>query len=184
VDKTSKTKGTILYNLNSKEIFVSRNVVHHDHILPYTSSSTSTNWYYNLSFSSPEYVVQTNSDWQSTTSTHEPDSSSITPIQSTTANTPNETSPTSPNDTQPQFDPPTRPVRTKHMHSYLSDFVCNQTSSLADCSSKGSIYPISEYHSLSQLSQTHHAYTMSITHIHLNHNLILKHVCMSPDKGL
>jgi hypothetical protein len=39
-------KGVILYDLNSKEIFLSRNVTHHDHILPYKSSSATINWQY------------------------------------------------------------------------------------------------------------------------------------------
>jgi hypothetical protein len=34
-------KGAILYDLHSKEIFLSRNVTHHDHILPYKPSSSS-----------------------------------------------------------------------------------------------------------------------------------------------
>jgi hypothetical protein len=42
-------KGVILYDLNSKEIFLSRNVVHHDHILPY-HCSTRPAWHYHTSF--------------------------------------------------------------------------------------------------------------------------------------
>jgi hypothetical protein len=82
-----------------------------------------------------------------------------TPQTSSPSLTPN----TTPSD-QIQNLPNIRPVRTKHVPSYLSDFVCNQASSSPDHSSKGILYPISEYHSLSQLSQTHHAYTLSVTH--------------------
>jgi hypothetical protein len=43
-------KGTILYDLHNKEIFVSRNVTHHDNILPYVSCSTSPKWHYHASY--------------------------------------------------------------------------------------------------------------------------------------
>jgi hypothetical protein len=155
-------KGTILYDLKSKEIFVSRNVVHHDHILPYTSSSTSPNWHYHLRFSSPDSIDHTDNepvDSQSPIPTHEPNIFS-TPITPTPLNVTSST----PNDSTSDQTPSTRPVRAKHVPSYLSDYVCNQTRSSTNCSSKGSLYPISEYHSLSQLSQTHHAYTTSVTH--------------------
>ncbi|GAU31242.1 hypothetical protein TSUD_149280 [Trifolium subterraneum] len=42
-------KGTILYDLHSKETFISRNVTHHDHILPYTPSSDCLTWHYHTS---------------------------------------------------------------------------------------------------------------------------------------
>jgi hypothetical protein len=71
-------------------------------------------------------------------------------------------------DTIPDISDPvntsTRPVRTRHMPFHLADYVCNQSGSLAKQSSSGISYPISEYHSLSNLSQSHHAYTTSVTH--------------------
>jgi hypothetical protein len=79
-------------------------------------------------------------------------SSSPTPDISSSSSTQNSSS-----SEQIQNPSHTRPVRDKHVPSYLSDFVCNQARSSADHSSKGSLYPISEYHSLSQLSKTHHA---------------------------
>jgi hypothetical protein len=42
-------KGLLLYDLNTKEIFLSRNVIHHDNILPYTCT-TRTPWHYHSSF--------------------------------------------------------------------------------------------------------------------------------------
>jgi hypothetical protein len=62
--------------------------------------------------------------------------------------------------------PPTsqRPTRDKHLPSYLSDYVCNQSSTSSVTSSSGSLYPISNYHSFAHLSSLHHAYTVSLTH--------------------
>jgi hypothetical protein len=162
-------KGVILYDLNSKETFVSRNVVYHDHILPYTSSSTSPNWHYHLNFAPPESTDKTDTTSYFEPSVHEPDiasSPTIPPTPDATLHTPDSlpSNTSSSGDSQIQNSSHTRPARAKHMPSYLSDYVCNQTSSSAGQSSKGSLYPISEYHSLSQLSQTHHAYTMSVTH--------------------
>jgi len=40
-------KGSVLFDLDSREIFISRNVVFHELILPYSSSSSpTTNWQY------------------------------------------------------------------------------------------------------------------------------------------
>jgi hypothetical protein len=124
-------KGVTLYDLNSKETFVSRNVVHHDHILPYTPSTTSPNWHYHLSYTLPlpndqadtalplpvDQLPYTTS--QVTQPLNDPD---ISPTE-------NDTSNASSPDNRPSQNPiSTRPVRTKQMPSYLSDYVCNQTS--------------------------------------------------------
>jgi hypothetical protein len=42
-------KGAILYDLNNREIFVSRHVTHHDHILPYQSSNQIP-WHYHTDY--------------------------------------------------------------------------------------------------------------------------------------
>ena len=39
-------KGAILLDLNNREIFISRNITHHEHILPYKSSSPLSTWTY------------------------------------------------------------------------------------------------------------------------------------------
>ncbi|KAK2381296.1 myosin-16 [Trifolium repens] len=43
-------KGTILFDLANKEIFLSRNVTRYDHILPYTSSNNQPSWHYHTSY--------------------------------------------------------------------------------------------------------------------------------------
>jgi hypothetical protein len=50
-------KGTILYDLHNKEIFVSRNVTHHDNILPYTSSNTTPKWHYHTDYTSQDIPI-------------------------------------------------------------------------------------------------------------------------------
>ncbi|KAK2453566.1 putative mitochondrial protein [Trifolium repens] len=57
-----------------------------------------------------------------------------------------------------------RPTRARHLPSYLSDYVCNQSCNSSAYYSSGSLYPISHYHSYSHLSPLHHAYTVSLTH--------------------
>ena len=45
----SSFKGFVLFDLHSKEIFISRNVIFHDHILPYPSSSVNNFHFLHLS---------------------------------------------------------------------------------------------------------------------------------------
>ena len=47
---------------------------------------------------------------------------------------------------------------------HLSDYVCSLSSSSADAIASGISYLISSFHSFSNLSPTHHAYSLSITH--------------------
>jgi hypothetical protein len=72
-----------------------------------------------------------------------------------------------------------RPTRDKHLSSYLSDYVCNQSSTSPVSSPSGSLYPISHYHSFSHLSSLHHAYTVSLTHTTEPHSYseACKHDC-------
>jgi hypothetical protein len=57
-----------------------------------------------------------------------------------------------------------RPVRVRQTPSYLQDYVCNHSLDSSSPSSKGILYPISDFHSCTILSPSHHAYTMSLTH--------------------
>ncbi|CAJ2678503.1 unnamed protein product [Trifolium pratense] len=45
-------KGSILFDLDCKTIFISRNVTHFDHILPYTTNNSSIHWHYHSTFDS------------------------------------------------------------------------------------------------------------------------------------
>jgi hypothetical protein len=73
-------KGTILYDLYTKEIFISRNVSFHDHILPYESNSPHSNWHYHTEFE-PDISHNIQSDPTFTNTNH---NQSPTPISNNT----------------------------------------------------------------------------------------------------
>lgn len=77
-------KGAILLDINNNEIFVSRNLTHHEHIFPYHSSKYISTWTYHTP---NETQITTDSDHLNNThfldltqvpyisqQTHEPDS--------------------------------------------------------------------------------------------------------------
>ncbi|KAK2416966.1 putative mitochondrial protein [Trifolium repens] len=188
----SGVKGTILYDLHSKEIFISRNVSHHDNILPYESNSTHSNWHYHIEFepntAQPEPTPTqpdhhdtpisnpSNLSHDTSSNSHLPnnfiDLTDNTSTQNSSQNdvtsqTSDDTShiTTDPHhDTSQSTNPPARPTRAKHAPSYLMDYVCNASSSLSTSSSKGTLYPLCDYHTFNHLSPAYHAYTLSITH--------------------
>ncbi|KAI5423767.1 hypothetical protein KIW84_030121 [Lathyrus oleraceus] len=125
-------KGVILYDINSHTILVSRNVIHHEHIFPY-SNVNSTNWTYhpykdpNDSPQNEPTIHVPSQNIESTAEEHEPypnttiDTLHPEPLDNTDEN----------HDTQPVPDTPdidsiqSRQVRAKHTPHYLSDYVCN-----------------------------------------------------------
>jgi hypothetical protein len=167
-------KGAVLFDLHSKTIFLSRNVTHHDHILPYKSSPNQPSWEYHTETITTAPLPDTTSDIIDTISTSSSpidslpiQSESISDISSPTAIT-YDTSPqepqidpdSSPNEaidlvtTTPAIHPTSqRPIRDKHLPSYLSDYVCNQSSTSSVTTSSGSLYHISDYHSFAHLSK-------------------------------
>ncbi|GAU44203.1 hypothetical protein TSUD_370660 [Trifolium subterraneum] len=203
-------KGTILYDLHSKETFISRNVTHHDHILPYIPSSDHLTWHYHTSselivvtghFNDTEPIVVPDqptdivTPFPSGTDLCEPNSlahndqteETISPVtdnhspENLSHEIDNHTLDSPQNDNSSENtslsvlhntsndnhipDPTHKSTRVKHAPSYLSDYVCNQSNtSLAITSSIGSLYPLSNYHSFKNLSSSHHAFTVSITH--------------------
>ncbi|PNY12985.1 retrovirus-related Pol polyprotein from transposon TNT 1-94 [Trifolium pratense] len=153
-------KGTVLYDLDSEEIFISRNVIHFDHILPYTTSKPQIHWHYHISIDCDSPISLTPS----------PDTSSTTQTPANTANDTNQTDTTSDVPIITDNPPATSPIipnvipdRIKHRPSYLSDFVCSSIGSSTQSSSIGTFYPISSFHSLSQLSPSYSVFTMSLT---------------------
>lgn len=143
-------KGIVLLDINTKEIFVSRNVTHHENIFPYQPIKSPSTWKYYPN-SSP-----------SATDNHPPDIS--TPVlppqpQNSTSNTPS-TSITSPTPS-PQL---SKPIRTKHPPSYLADYVCDTSPAPSSAAiTQGTPYPIASFHSLAHLSHSHKAFSLSIT---------------------
>jgi hypothetical protein len=155
-------KGTILFDLASKEIFLSRNVTHYDHILPYSPSTTQPQWHYHTSYCSNVPIVVT--DYDNPTITPTPLTSDFdlhTPQNETSVMNDPISQPDSLPDTSNTSSP--RPVRTKHEPNYLLDYLCNHSTASSE-SSSGILYPISSYHTFNNLCHNHHAYTISITH--------------------
>jgi hypothetical protein len=104
-----------------------------------------------------DFDIPTLTTTQSTTDSVEPISTNETPIT-------NEPIPQSDSVTNTSNDPSPRPVRTKNAPIYLSDYVCNHSTVSSESPSSGILYPISSYHTFSNLCPNHHAYTISITH--------------------
>jgi hypothetical protein len=167
-------KGTILYDVHSKEILISRHVVHHDHILPYKPcTSTTPSWHYHTDFtpsiSQPELLAsqEISSNTPPSTPTNvDPvtitdDTFPAAHIHTSTDMTPSQLL----NETQNlHVASNNRLVRVNQTPSYLQDYECNHSLDSSSPSSKGILYPISDFHSCNILSPSHHAYTMSITH--------------------
>ncbi|KAI5438974.1 hypothetical protein KIW84_024635 [Lathyrus oleraceus] len=145
-------KGVVLYDIHSHSILISRNVIHYEHIFPY-SNSNSINWDYHLHKDSIEHfqhdpviyvpsqnIEPTNDehDNQHTIANDTLHHSNSDPetVENTDEN----------NDTQhildthdtENYNTQSRPVRTKQTPHYLSDYVCNISDVSAVKSSSGS----------------------------------------------
>ena len=133
-------KGFTLYDLNSREIFISRHVTFHENFLPYphTSSSTSPSWQYFSHFHS---------------SPASPDLHSPPIIDDII--TPSPSLPESPSPS-PHIPPiaPRHSSRNFHTPAYLQDYICNNITA--------STYPISNYISHHLLSNNHSSFVMSL----------------------
>ncbi|GAU31820.1 hypothetical protein TSUD_58210 [Trifolium subterraneum] len=138
-------KGYVLLDLHSKETFTSRHVSFHEHILPYTSNSSSETHNWDYFPSSPTNNIL-------------PSSTSDTPLH---INIP--TAPSSAPCHTPISHPTNRiSTRSKTKPSYLQDYVCHaSTASLPSCS-QDKLYPISDYMSYSNLSSNHCAFALSL----------------------
>jgi hypothetical protein len=148
-------KGFVLYDLNTKEIFISRHVTFHEHILPYQSfnPSLTNNWDY---FS----TLPATNDSPITSPTSFDDIPPITPdsTPTTSVSTPLPISTSS---------PPSIHTSTRHKHSppYLKDYVCNAIDHSTNQSS-GTLYYMSSFLSYHNLSIPHCFYALSpTTHI-------------------
>jgi hypothetical protein len=175
-------KGTILFDLNTKDIFISRNVTHYEHILPYQSNSSKFTWHYHSppptdhicppldqpnNHLTPSSPIIPNSTTVSQHDTPSPLVSNSTPASLNETPSPlvSDSTPNSPtHTTNTSVLPPTRPIRQKHTPSYLSDYVYNSSLNSLEASSSGTLYPISAFHSFAHLSPLHSSFTAAITH--------------------
>jgi hypothetical protein len=174
----SGMKGSVLFYLNDKKIFISRNVVHYDYILPYQTSSTSIPWHYHsikpvpTTPLSPSHIqLSPTPDLDSDNPiSHLPDPSNPTPPLEVTENTLHDDISHAPADTTPTPDPATSHIPTTRKStrpskppSHLLDYVCNLTSISPEASSPGILYPLTNYHSYKNLSASLSKYAISVT---------------------
>ena len=146
-------KGFILLDIHSREIFVSRQFVFHEYFLPYPSNNESitSQWEYFSPFltvtsesvaTPPSIPIIDDEDYSSSSShIHSPDIQNSPP----------------PSHIHPSPDIPQSPrksTRNKTAPAYLQDYVCNHL--------HVSPYPISNYVSHHNLSNTHSHFVMSL----------------------
>jgi hypothetical protein len=158
-------KGAVLFDLNTKTIFVSRNVTFHEQILPYQNTTSHSHWQYHSDQDtvsadiSAEHVnydddltpVTHNHNLPSNTNTNDPIDISIPPISHTNIPDNHSTTPATPPTTNDPF-VPRRSTRSTHLPSHLSDYICNLSAVSNQSSSSGILYPISQYHSCANSS--------------------------------
>lgn len=138
----SGMKGYILLDLNNKEIFVSRNTTHLEHILPYNPISKPSNWKYHSHGRTLDDDVPITHPFNDTIS-HNIIPSDYAPLSAT-----------------PEY----QPIRQRHPPYYLVDYVCNASNGSTNSKSSGTHYPITSYHSFSHLSPSHQVFSSCITH--------------------
>jgi len=136
-------KGFTLYDLNSREIFVSRHVTFHENHLPYhhSPSSTSPDWEYFSHFPSIHVTDTVTLSCQSPI---------IDDIVTSSSPVPHHTPPPSPVSLIIQR----HSTRNTTAPSYLQDYICNNI--------HASTYPICHYVSHHQISNNHSSFVMSL----------------------
>jgi len=146
----SGMKGVVLLDIHLKQIFVSRNVTHHESILPYQPNSSSLPWNYHTNI---QYVV-------SDISNHERVSDvSILHVDSSLSTT-YDISPPPPSSTiLPKL------IRLRSQPTYLKDYVCNSSTQSPSSVNLDISYPLSSFHSFHHLSSFHKALSTSVTQI-------------------
>ena len=152
-------KGAILLDLNTKNIFISRNVTYHEHILPYSNSSQSFQWQYHSNHPIPSVTEPASENC-----VLEPPT-----IHSNTIPDPTLYEPETPHQEhnpilpEPENLSLRRSTRNISKPIHLSDYVCNLSNDSANSSSSGILYPIHHFHSLNNISDSHQKFVMAIT---------------------
>ncbi|KAL0303695.1 UNVERIFIED_CONTAM: Retrovirus-related Pol polyprotein from transposon RE2 [Sesamum radiatum] len=113
-------KGFKVFDLDTKHIFLSSDVIFHETVFPYQSNSTTS-----ATHSVPLPIVSPTSDTEFTSPSSSIDSSPITDIIPASSSSPF----SAPHSTPPSDPPVTLPLRhstrTSHKPAWLSDFICN-----------------------------------------------------------
>jgi hypothetical protein len=114
-------KGVVLVDINNREILVSRNVIHHEHIFPYHPKDHSLPW---------SYYPSTKSTVISSPASPDQVPSPSTNLQPSTLN-PLDTNTTNP-DTDPNLSADSNPINTDHCDTNTTDPADTNTTSLSD----------------------------------------------------
>lgn len=149
-------KGAVVYDVHTRQIVISKNVVFHEHIFPYKCPSPVTDAHcWDTSHDTTSNLPPSTNPSIRTPHTNIPES--LTSPDST----PN-ISPTSPPNSTltPQPPHPRHSTKITRPPSCLNDYICNYTSSISLPK-----YSIHAYVSYASLSPPHLAYTMSLNSI-------------------
>ena len=153
----SGMKGVILLDTHSKEIFVSRNVTHHESIFPYKNNPSNVSW---------EYHTHLAQDYDIAPVIETPPSETVSDPFNSTSNSTNEPSSSTSIPNPPLPSPPVihKSTRVKSAPGYLKDYICNNSSiSSSKSVNSGISYPITDFHSFDHLSSSHRVFSISIT---------------------
>jgi hypothetical protein len=191
LDYKTGVKGTILFYIHNKEIFLSRHVIHHDHIFPYLSTSPKVPWDYHhvpspsTLIHDPDPTLNGDIDQSpSSTLNGDIDQSLSYSLPSSTSDLPSSHEspspilpPTHSDILSPNLDPspttsssPQRLIRQRRVPLHLSDYFCNNSSILSsETTTPGTKYLLSSFHSLHNcLLHTRHLVCQSHTAQSLN----------------
>jgi len=145
-------KEVILLDTHSKEIFVSRNVTHHECIFPYKHNLSTISW---------EYHTHIAQDY---------DSDPVIDLSSSSNTVVDPPPPILPSSTSTIIPPPPplptihRSTRVKSVPSYLKDYICHNFSTTSPKSiNSGISYRIAHFHSFDHLFKSHKAFSVSST---------------------
>jgi len=133
-------KGFVLFDIHSREIFISRHVSFHENVLPYPQnpSSATHDWKY---FTISSNIVPLSSIDQSPSPSLPVIDDILPPLSHSSV----------PNNVPVS---PRKSTRTRTPHSHLQDYVCN--------SSHTSTYPLSNYISYNYVSANHASFVLSL----------------------
>lgn len=165
-------KGSILLDLNSFNIFISRNVTYHEQILPYQkqSSSTTPPWeYYSTLVPNPNLCHDIHHYVQNDLPINQ-----LNLPATITLSTPTTTDSNPPSSSLANSNPPTSntqhstraSTRVRTLPSFLKDYVCTTFTDSQCQSSSGNPNSLSNFISYHNLSPTHYRFTLSLTTNH------------------